>query len=438
MPTFNFTTGPSTLPDVGELSYNGCVFSPLFATEVSGAFVKDDAGRTTKTIEYTITADGYVTLPDGEANVHARMATLEALLSAPAGALRYEGRGIEVDVNIAGGDRDVAWGPIPEILDITPLGAGRSAHIKWTVKTRIPPRVPKGTTFRLGPVLQFCYDTSTSYDDAGYCTWHMSGIVEIPLTRNGTTNRTVTTTADNFRENFPGRLLATIDLKRFKVMQRDFKLSKDKRTLEFSIEAREHSWMINPPDITIARGQFTFKPVKTGAGLCNWLCTLTCTYTVAKERPRRIAWLAFLALLRVRLNAGNLNGAIPAPGGNQNPALNFITATVPPFIALDIGMRLWRRMTQNPRPIPPNRKVFLVDFSGSEGLYEDARTVTFSATWRLGTTFTTILVASGLWKKVPEHTEQIWATSVSNISGYSSWYQNRADPAADAIIDFGV
>ena len=32
MATFNFTTGPATLPDVGELSYNKCVFGPLFNT----------------------------------------------------------------------------------------------------------------------------------------------------------------------------------------------------------------------------------------------------------------------------------------------------------------------------------------------------------------------------------------------------------------------
>lgn len=439
MPTFNFTTGPSTLPDVGELSYNGCVFSPLFQTQVSGVFVKDAAGRTTKEIEYTITVDGYVTLPDGFTEIGNTMATLERLLSAPAGALVYTGKGIKISVNSAGGDRDVAWGPIPEILDIVPMGAGRSAQIKWTIKTRIAPRVPKGNSGLLGPVLQFAYDASVSYGEDGYCQLGFSGVVEIPLTRNTQASRNVPLTADNFRDTYPGRLLASIDLTRFRITKRDFKVSKDKRTMEFSIEAQEHSWMMLPPDITIARGQFSFKPSRAGLGLINWLCTLTCTYTVAKNQPRSIAWLAFLALLRTRMNEGNRFGVIPAPNGNQNPLALPVQIIVAPQHAIGLaGIDLWRRFTQLNNPIDPNRKVWLVDFSGTEGLYTDAKTMTFSASWRLNTTFNTILVASGLWKKVPWHLGEFWATSVRNISGYQSWMRGKVDPAADAIIDFGV
>lgn len=440
MPTFNFTTGPSTLPDVGELSYNGCVFSPLFQTQVSGIFVKDAAGRTTKDIEYTITVDGFVTLPDGHSDINNTMATLERLLSAPAGALVYTGKGIKISVNSAGGDRDVAWGPIPEILDIIPMGAGRSAQIKWTVKTRIPPRVPRGISGLLGPALQFAYDASVSYGEDGYCQLGFSGVVEIPLTRSTPTNRNIPHTADNFRDTYPGRLLASIDLTRFRVTKRDFKVSKDKRTMEFSIEAQEHTWMMLPPDVTIARGQFSFKPSRAGLGLVNWLCTLTCTYTVAKNQPRSIAWLAFLALLRVRMNEGNRFGVIPAPNGNQN-LLNIPVAVAQNiFIGnIGVGIDLWRRfMGDNAMRIDPNRKVWIVDFSGTEGLYTDAKTMTFSASWRLNTTFNTILVASGLWKKVPWHLGEFWATSVRNISGYQSWMRGKVDPAADAIIDFGV
>lgn len=441
----DFTTGPCTLPDIGELSYNTCEFSPLFESNVSGIFVKDTAGRTTKLIEYTIAVEGYVTRPDNEIDVQDRMDSLEKLLSAQGGALRYKGRGFEIVVNAPGGDSDVAWGPIPEILDFVPMGAGRSAKIKWTIKTRVAPKVLPGND----PVLQFSYDTIVTYDEDGYSSVSLSGIVEVPLTRTRISNRTITETADDFRELFPGRLLATIDLTRFRVTNREFKLSNDKRTLTFNVRMAELSWMAMPPDITIARGTYTFKPASTGLGLVKWLCTLSVTYTVAKGRPRRIAWLAFLALLRERMKAGNTFGSIPTPSGNQNPIpvdnVALVAATpvavvvVGPLVAAAAAIGLWQNRTRAPEGPPPRkRNVFLVDLSGIEGLYTDAKTMTFSATWRLTTTFDTILLASGLWKKVPAHSENAWATSMSGISGAQSWLRNNVDPADDAIVDFGT
>lgn len=434
MATFNFTTGPATLPDVGELSYNGCTFSPLFATDVSCNFVKDAASRSVKEIEYTIKADGYVTLPDGAVDVQDAVATLERLLSTPAGTLRYTGRGIKIEVNTGRDDRDVAWGPMPDILEITPMGSGRSAHIVWTVKARVAPKLRAGRT---RPVLQFSYSSGVSYDDAGYCTQRIAGSVEIPLTRSTTTSRTIDRTADQFRESFPGGLLATIDLRRFRVTKRNFTTSKDKRTLEFDVEAEELPWMAMPPMVTIARGQYSFKPSKAGVGLCNWLCTLSVTYTVPKGQPRRIAWLAFLALLRERMTRGNNFGVVPPPNGEQNPG--FVARAMLNIIAppLAVVRDLVGNVLGNAPAQPSNRKVWLIDFSGTEGLYLDSKTVTFSATWRLVTVFSEILRASGLWRRVPGHTENVWAISVQNISGYKSWLDVRANPADDAIVDFG-
>ena len=144
-----FSTGPSTLPDVGVCSYNGCVFSPLFESNVSGKAVPDEARRTIIYMEYIITLDGYVNAPDGAAfllgtgalaytptSTDGSMRDLRRLLSKQGGALNYTGRGNDIIVNV-GDIRDVKWGPIPEILEFQPLGAGRSAKIKWTVKVAI-------------------------------------------------------------------------------------------------------------------------------------------------------------------------------------------------------------------------------------------------------------------------------------------------------------
>lgn len=136
--TQNFTTGPSTLPDVGTLFYNGVTFSPLYETQVSGKAVMDEAQRTVMYMEYTLIADGYVTLPDGAADTDGVMTTLKRLLTKQAGELRYIGRGNDIEVNVPGSaNKDVKWGPRPKILDFQPLGGGRSAKIKWIVEVAV-------------------------------------------------------------------------------------------------------------------------------------------------------------------------------------------------------------------------------------------------------------------------------------------------------------
>jgi hypothetical protein len=104
--TFNYTTGPSPLPDLiddsAQLSYNGCRFSPLFTSKVSGKVVQDEARRTTKYMEYIVEADGYVTLPAGATNIAPTMANLCRLLTAQGGTLVYLGRGMDLVVNAPG------------------------------------------------------------------------------------------------------------------------------------------------------------------------------------------------------------------------------------------------------------------------------------------------------------------------------------------------
>src|SRR4051812_26489749 len=325
--TINFTTGPATLPDVGVLSYNGCQFGPLVVTDVSGLAVKDEAMRTVKYMEYTITVDGYVTLPDGATDTSPTMATLRKLLSAQAGALVYQGRGCDILVNVPGNTpRDVAWGPVPNILEFQPLGSGRSAKIKWTVVTRIAETKPSNQRRLMGvggpimdvgngniiippgkgnggvgvngvafggianiPLLQFNYETVVTYDDANYATISVRGILEIPLTRNPLqSTRTLTQTADDMRGIIEIRALQNIDLTRFHVTKRNLHLSRDKRTLVWDFEAEEQGYQDMPPYSSVARGTYTVRPAKIGMGLCNWLCTLRGTYNIRKDQPRRL------------------------------------------------------------------------------------------------------------------------------------------------------
>lgn len=459
----NFTTGPTTLPDVGELSYNGCKFSPLFATTMSGTVIKDAANRTTKLMEYVLEVDGYVTSPDVPAvdGISATVKNMETLLTAHAGALIYKGRGFNFSVNAAGAaifdnsTRDVAWGPVPELLEFQPMGGGRSAKIRWRVTIRVVTGkatqrlIPKlGNAANVTPLLQFNYETSVSYGEDYYAKMSINGVMEIPMTRATQGDRVLKSTVDDAREQLNARIFAGINLDRFYIADRQYKISRDKRTLEFDIQIEEKPYMDQPPGCSIARGTFSFRPARAGMGLCLWMCTLRCTYTVRADAPRRVAWEAFLLLLRERMSAA-AKGNVVDIGGNQNPAriglggqavLNAapLIGGIGGQLALPMLAGLLRQQQQ--KPDNNTNRPMLIDFSGDEGIYRDSKTTTFSASWRMVTTFSHILLASGLWRKTPEKDAQgknEWAINMKDISGAQTWVNTQLNPAADVIVDFG-
>lgn len=486
LPTFNFTTGVATLPDVGTLSYNGCVFSPLFASNVSGNAVKDEARRTVMYMEYTITVDGYVTKPAtvgeapplGSVSIDPTMTTLIKLLTAQGGHLIYEGRGCDLNVNRegGGGNRDVAWGPVPELLEFQPLGGGLSAKVQWKVTVRIPDKRGADAGPGLGggvgmggfgggggidrravlvgglaavPMLQFNYETSVSYGEDGFSSLSVRGVLEIPLTRTPSQKtRTLTQTADDLRGQIDARIMTGIDLNLFRVTRRSINLSRDKRVLVWDYAAEERPYMDLPPDCPVARGTYSVRPARAGMGLASWLCTLRATYTVRHDRPRRTAWAAFLLLLRYRMSM-SMNAPEVDIGANPRPPRGVLSAIVPFTIAAlspNIPGLMFLRTILRAQSVftttqaRDKRKAFLCDFSIDEGLYLDSKTVTFSATWRLVCPFSHILLASGIWTKVAEKDgtkKNVWATSMKDVQGSQSWLPNKTNAKLDVIVDFG-
>ncbi len=463
---FDYTTGPSSLPtndnasETHVLSYNGCIFSPLFETKISGKVVKDSANRTTKYMEYVLSADGYVTLPEGARSILPNMNTLRDLLTVHAGKLIYKGRGFDLVINAAQADvggakqgsplvldrnTDVAWGPVPELIEFQPLGAGRSAKVQWKVTVRVPEIAGKTG------LLQLNYETSTSYGEDQFSSLSITGTIEIPMTRRAFDDRRVVRTVDEFRDALEERILRGIDLDRFRLTRRDFNVSRDKRTLDFNVGAEERPYMDMPPNCTLARGTYNVRQAKAGMGLVSWLCTLKATYTVRKGVKRRTAWHAFLALLRVRMYASfdgdvpNFNGQAPRkPDAVQRGIRGGIRGLpiIGQGLALGLDLNDYHKATvaAKPKTEHPNRRVWLMDFNIDEGLYLDSKTVTFSATWRLLCKFAYILLGSGIWKKVVERTDtdqNVWAASMRSISGATSWLPNRLDPSLDVIVDFG-
>lgn len=453
MDTFNFTTGPTSVPQVGRLVYNGCTFGPLFESNVSSHVVKDAARRTVKYVEHTITVDGYVTKPAGDQTIDPTMDNLYKLLTAQGGSLIYSGRALDLAVNLPGGGgggnvfanlkppppnpaNDVAWGPAPELIEFQPLGGGLSAKVTWKVVVRLVPPATESVANSFG-LLELNYETVVTYNEDGYSSLSTTGTIEIPMTRQpAQTSRTVPTTVDAFRSVLEKRILTGIDLSHFRITRRNFPVSRDKRTMEWDVQAEEKPYMDNPPDCTIARGSFSFRPAKAGPGLVLWLCTLRAAYTVRADRPRKTAWLAFLALLRIRMNSFKGN---PTPINDEPPKrdlLDFGARIVGAGAGADLRLEVKAQKAQKDL----NRRAWLIDFNGDEGVYQDSKTMTFSATWRLTSNFSHILLASGLWKKVPEQDangDNLWGLSMQDVQGTESWLPNKLDPRLDIIVDFG-
>ncbi len=467
--TFNFTTGPASLPDLGSLAYNGCTFSPLFHTEVSGKIVKDNANRTTKLMEYKLTVEGYVTASGAAAGgnsigIVASIDIMRSLLQAQGEALTYSGRGF----NLLPTTLEVAWGPVPELLEFQPLGGGNSAKVKWEVTFRTP-EAPKGTHFPRGsgtakdfPLLQFNYETVLTYGEDYYSSMVIKGTMEILMNRALSTvnGRKLNTTIDDVRTELDRRIFSGIDLSRFYVTKREYKVARDKRTMEFDVQVDEKPYMDMPENCSVARGSYNVRPAKSGPGLVLWMCTLRATYTVRADYPRRWAWDAFLLLLKLRMYYSRLANKT-APGirqpqqqqVQQNPQqpertwFGFARDIAGAVTGGAMGAQGLRNFNQAARQVIEGRVnndvlpgAWLIDFSFDEPLYKDSKTVTFSATWRLVTTLSHILLASGIWKKVPEKSvigNNLWALSMADVSGARGVMPNVLDPSKDIIIDFG-
>ena len=472
------STGDAPLLDIGKLAYNGVQFSMLFHTSMHGEDMQDNAGRTIKWVKYLLTADGVVTLSAGQATIDDTMVQLRKLLQQDAGQLDYQGRGLgAVTINPVGGDPnqgsfDLQWGPKPKILHFQPLGQGRSAMVQWQVEFCIPEIVPSSTrtisTFAGGaaftPVVQFNEETAVRYDEDGFSHLTIKGTLEIPLTRPQATIRTMTTTVDDFRAQFLDNIrgiLENVNLTKFRVTDRSFNVSRDKRVMEWSFVLDELPYMAPPMYCTNARGEFTFRPVKNvlGIGAVQWYCSLQCTYTVMMGQPRRVAWWAFLLMLKARMEMSKLGVAVDAldrqaaaqqVGGPRANALTTPLSLGGGGITSDANALYSGANQGNEQAMARlqsnQSKALLWSFEAREGMYLDSRTTTFGATWVVICNFPTIIKASGLWVVPPlkvgskdtiPSANTLWAQSVFSIMGSQSWLPNRLDPTADVIVDFG-
>lgn len=349
----------AALQALGTVSYNGFTFGPeTETTAVSIKPVPDSAGRTVVGVYYSFTiktivfrsaaaialdvADGITPSDDDTFEVIRRQ------LTAYGGEFRYQKKGLgDVQINVAGGRPDLAWGPKPEEISWKTKGGGVAAELVLRISFQTIDC--SNAIMRFG-VKEFCYTIEFEHGRDRTTRRTYSGHLIIPQTRaNGVNDKTLTDSADLYYEKIVPFLP---DGWRRENERR--KVSEDKCRLDFTFTdiqllaplvegCIDHDW---------DHEQTNVKPVqmyvKSGR-ISAW-------YDVALDWPLSIAQFHFDSLWMEKLNELRNDGNTVVP---QH------------YTARETGRA--RRMTFNVsylliRPVP------LLDILGPQGFYQPAPT----------------------------------------------------------------
>lgn len=384
------------LPRAGATcSYNGVSFLTLYKSSVSSRPILDEAKRTTIYVEHTLSVEGYIATVTTDSS----LTTMRKLLTACGGALTYTSKGfgdLTVNVNVV---RDVAWGPIPEILEWVPLGGdGNAAKVTWRVTTRIPECDFAKYQFAF---VALNYELALDIDESGYTTDRMGGYLEIPMTRITQGNRTLPNNVDFYRP-----LIRPDVALGFQRKSQSFHVSKDKRRLDFQFVDEEIPVPF-PDGVTKIDARETIEGSLDRLGrfiagaFRGWLVTIEATITLARGLPKTDALAKFFVVVSSRTK--HLTDAPPPNGGTK-------------AVLLPLRVR-----------------------------YEDDifdRTSRFSITFACvaGLTAYGVLSLSGIWKPIEGTGYAKWLTSLgpTNTTGARGWAGAENHAGADAIIDLCI
>lgn len=275
-------------------TYNGITFG--HKTETVGVDIRpvyDTAGRAVVYNVYSFTISGPVYVSGGVSDT--TMPGIIRALTQPAGEFRYENKGLGTSFRInipgGGGTRDVIWGPKPQLLRSKPIGT--ALWVTWQVEVAIANCPEVDARFR---VMEFNYRLNYDGDASDYWRRTYSGHVRIPQTRRRVNDRSLSDTADAYRD-----LINPACPPGFRRVSRSFPLSEDKCRLDFTIVDEQMPLNIPPDGIVHAQARHSVSAGKFLAPTSLWNGTISASYEVGRQYPKEWALGWFLQLLDERL-----------------------------------------------------------------------------------------------------------------------------------------
>jgi len=263
------------------IAYNSVHFDPASShATVAIEYVRDEANRTVVYQRYTITVRAILQDDD---NLDGTLPYMRQLLEQQGRELIFTGMGLGDDLVVntpsgQGGFRDVKWGPIPEVLEWTPLGANLSAEVVWKVTTCIK-QCKYGR--RAEPILAINYDIGYAINVSGGTTRTITGYLEIAQTRF-LDSRLIPESADTYRYKITPGVPSG-----FARESQNYQVSQDKSRLDFSIVDRS----IPSPN-----------PYPPGVvAIASTRNRITATITLAPKIPQVRAYNTFVAIVKQRI-----------------------------------------------------------------------------------------------------------------------------------------
>lgn len=300
-----------TLPAHGTVSYNGYTFGPeTLTTDVSIKPVDDAAGRTSVSNHYSITIESWIIAASGSDN-DSTLENIKRRLTAYGGEFRYQTKGLgDLTVNVAGGRKDVKWGPKPKLLRWQPKGRNLAAKIVWQVEFQTLDCTSARFDF---DVMEFAFkvDIEQSRDRLTKRTY--TGHLTIPQTRRSATDKRLTDTADLYYD----KIVPPIPLG-FRRENERRSVSEDKCRLDFSFVDAQMKAPLPPGimDMDIRIMRMNSKPNT----LSMTMNTITARYEVALHWPLFIAQKYFADLYRDRMVDAVVDSR-PLGGGGIIPSM---------------------------------------------------------------------------------------------------------------------
>ena len=275
----------------GTFRYNGFDFNrasvKTSAVQVRPVISRD--GRSVIRNEWSISVRMWI--PGPRTNSPAYESTI-AKLTHSGGELTFNGRLGNVRVG-GGGKKDLAWGPVPELLTIQ-TDNGLNNLIEWKVRFSIPHCSGAPTA---GAIMDLSTECSFDLDQSGYTTRTYTATLTIPMSRRAVGDATLPDSADLYLER-----VVPLPLPGFRRIPPSRQLSADKCTLTVTVRDEEMPPNIPPAGVIEAKASHTVST--EGAGVYKWVGTIRASYELARGVGTfATAAKAFRALCRDRIDA---------------------------------------------------------------------------------------------------------------------------------------
>lgn len=289
------------LSGTGTASYNGVEFPVQIKTRIQAVAVDDDAGRETKLIKHIVTITGTFhnfsaatpnnSIPGTLDDELTGWPSIQRKLLTPGKLFTFTDKGYGASFVVSANKADVVYGPKPRMIEWSESIGSQAVYFTWTCEFHIS---NCESVIQSGRLIQFVYDMVWSINSAGLTTRTVSGLFEIPATRNPNAPRAIPDTADKYRNK-----IKVVIPKGYTRESQTFHLSQDKRTLRFSIVDTELD-SDSPYFAGIINPNLTYGIENDSLGMSMWLANLSGRIEVAKGYPRWYAWVAFLMVFNTK------------------------------------------------------------------------------------------------------------------------------------------